>query len=241
MAASLHLAHYAPRQTGRMLRAMARHRGALERTPGLAVARLCFTAEMDTLTGGRPTPTRWGLLCGWDSADARDGFLADGAGLETFLSGARESWTVSLDTVRVVQGEWRGWQPSTEGVERLHRDEPVAVITYGIIRARYLPAFTWNNRNVVRELAPNPGHVLRVGLADHPMARCTFSLWRSQGDVVRFAYGPGGHNPVQRRSLDVPWGHEFFFARFRPVASSGTWMGRDPLADLHRQAQPAAA
>lgn len=94
MAASLHLARYSPRQAGRMLRAMWRHREALEATPGLAAARICFSAELDTITGGRPTPTRWGLLCGWESGKARGEFLSDPTALRPFLDGARESWRV---------------------------------------------------------------------------------------------------------------------------------------------------
>jgi hypothetical protein len=49
--------------------------------------------------------------------------------------------------------------------------------------------------------------------------------------MVRFSYGEGVHNPLQRRALDVPWGENFFFARFRPVRSEGTWGGRDPVAE----------
>ncbi len=61
--------------------------------------------------------------------------------------------------------------------------------------------------------------------------RATFSLWRDQGSMVRAAYGPETlHSPVQKRSLAVPWGREWFFARFRPVASVGTWDGSNPLA-----------
>lgn len=238
MAASLHLARYSPRQAGRMLRAMWRHREALEATPGLAAARICFSAELDTITGGRPTPTRWGLLCGWESGKARDEFLSDPTALRPFLDGARESWRVSLDTVRVVQGEWRGWRPPTDRVAPLAPQEPLMVMTYGKLHARHLPTFTWNNRKVVRAVAADPGLVMRVGLADHPMARCTFSLWRSQADVVRFAYGAGVHDPIQRRSLAVPWISDYFFARFRPIASSGTLDGRDPLAELRQHAEP---
>ena len=239
MAASLHLARYSPRQAGQVLRVASRLRAALEATPGLSALGLCFTAKLDPLTGGVPSPTRFGLLCGWESSEARDEFLDDAAPLRPFLDNARESWWLSLDALRVVRGEWRGWSPSTEGVARLGPDEPLAVMTYGRLRARYMPTFTWNNRRVVRELESNPGEVMRIGLGDHPMARCTFSLWRSQDDVMRFAYGPGIHDPIQRRSLAVPWGRDYFFARFRPVASGGTWEGRDPLAELGRVAQPA--
>lgn len=211
---------------------MARYRHPLEETPGLAATRLCFTAELDTFAGGTPRLAEWALLCGWETSEARDAFLGDPARLRPFLAGARESWSVSLESVRAVMGDWHGWTPSSEGVAPLDPDEPLAVITYARVRTRYLPLFTWHNRIAVRELAPNPGHVMRLGFGDSPMARGTFSLWRSRGEMVRFAYGTGLHNPIQRRSLDAPWGEDYFFARFRPVASSGTWGGRDPLAEL---------
>jgi hypothetical protein len=210
-----------------MLRAMQRYRDRLDRLPGLAAGRLMWTAEMDPVTGGRPTLTRWGLLCGWADREARDDFVE--TWFAPFLSDAREWWAVGLDTVRVVQGQLWGWQPTSDGVERLAPGETLAVLTYGKVRARYLPTFTTNNRRVVRELDGNPGQLMRIGLGEHPMARCTFSLWRSQRDVVRFAYGEGIHKPVQRESLDAPWAHDYFFARFRPVTSRGTWGGRDPL------------
>jgi hypothetical protein len=231
MAASLHLARYSPHQAARMLGAMWRHRAAFEATPGLAAARLCFTAELDTITGGFPRLTQWGLLCAWETGDARDEFFGDGRRLRPFLAGAREWWGVSLEAVRVVLGDgWHGWRPSTHGVAPLAADEPVVVMTYAVLRKRYLPTFTWNNRTVVRELAPNPSHVMRVGLADHPLARATISVWRSQEAVARFAYGPGTHDPIQRHSREVPWGTEYFFARFRPLAAMGTWDGCEPVA-----------
>ncbi len=233
MTASLQLFRYAPQDTVRALRGTRRRWPALRATPGLAMARVFALADLDITTGGTPTPTRWGLLCGWDDADARDAFLADGTAFAPLAGGARESWSLALDTVRVTDGAFAGWVPSTAQVERLSRSEPVAVMTYGRIKARYVPAFTRDNRRIVRELVRNEGHTWRLGLYDHLMARSTFSLWRTQGDMVRFSYGSEAlHKPVQRRALAVPWSHDWFFARFRPVASSGTWGGVDPLAEL---------
>jgi hypothetical protein len=235
--ASLHLFRYAPQDLPRTARGARRHWPALEAAPGLAMARVFALADLDTLTGGTPTPTRWALLCGWEGAGARDAFLADGSALAPLADGARESWSLRLDTVRVTDGSFGGWTPSTEHVERLSRDEPVAVMTYGRLKARYVPAFTRDNRRIVRELVGDRGHTWRLGLFDHPMARSTFSLWRTQGDMVRFSYGPQAlHKPVQRRALAAPWAHHWFFARFRPLASTGTWGGVDPLAGLRAPA-----
>jgi hypothetical protein len=233
MAASLHLASYSFRDTGRMLRAMRSHRRRIEAAPGAKAARLFFTAELDRTFGGAPTPTRWAFFCGWETTDARDDFLGRPEAMAPFTAGAREHWRVSLDTARVVQGDWRGWEPSAADTAPLEPGEPLAVITYGHMNARYMPAFTWHNRRIVRAFTGNEGLVKMIGLGDHPMVRATFSLWRSKSDVVRTAYGADTvHDPVQRRSLAAPWAHHYFFARFRPVASTGTWDGSDPLAGL---------
>ena len=211
---------------------------ALETRPGLETARLCIIADLDTTFGGRPRPTQWGLFCGWQSSDARDEFLQEPAPLGRFLDGASETWSVSLDTVRVVMGDLHGWRPTTDEAEPLGMGEPLVAMTYGRVKPRHLPVFTWNNRKIIREMVSNPGLGMMVGLADEPLARCTISLWRSKGEMVRFAYGQGVHDPVQRRSLEVPWGADWFFARFRPVSTSGSWGGRDPLAEW-RVAPPA--
>ncbi len=240
MAATFHLARYSPGNALRMLRAMRTGRRDLMRAPGIAGMQLLPTIDLEPVFGGRPTPTRWALFCGWRDRDARDEFFSDFAAPEPFLGPAHESWSVALDTVRVVNGEWLGWRPDTEGVEPLARDEPLAVITYGQIRPRYVPAFMWNNRKAVRQVVRQPGLIERVGLGSGVRLASTFSLWRSQGDVVRYAYGPGDHNPIQRRSLDAPWGTNYFFARFRPVASRGEWNGRDPLAEAAREPAVAA-
>lgn len=238
--ATLHLARYSARDTARMLRAMRRLRSERERIPGIKASRLFPTVELEPVFGGRPTPTRWACFTVFDERDARNAFYADPTALEPFHDNAREVWCVSLDPARVVNGEWQGWSPSTEGIEPLARDEPLAVITYGKVRARYVPTFMWNNRKAVRQIATNPGLIERVGLGDGVRIASTFSLWRSQGDVVRYAYGPGPHKPIQRRSLDTPWGGDYFFARFRPVASSGSWNGREPL-EATRERELAAA
>src|SRR5688572_29597717 len=100
MAASLHVARYTPRATGRMLRRWRRHRNQFLATPGLVAARLHTTFEFESQFGGVPTPWRWALLCGWEDADARDEFLVDRSGPALFHAGADESWQVSLEPVR---------------------------------------------------------------------------------------------------------------------------------------------
>jgi spheroidene monooxygenase len=231
MSASLHLARYRPRQVGRMLVAMRREWPAFAATPGLGTARLLMLAELDTVAGGTPMPTRWGLLCGWTSGSARDQFLADGSRLRPFLTGAREALNVSLETVRVTKRDsWWGWRPDTDGVPRFAPEEPVVALTYAILEPRHIGRFTWHNLHIVRGAARRPGLVTMIGALDTPLARATLTVWRSERDLTEFAYRSQLHAAIQKRARSEPWGHDFFFARFRPLGSSGSWDGQDPLA-----------
>lgn len=230
MPATLHLARFTPRHAVRTTGRLWRGWDALRATPGLEFARLYLLADLDPLAGGTPTPTRWALLCGWEDPDFRAtaGPLAG----RRLTRDAAEAWALDLDPVRVRHEQLHGWRPRTEGVAKLERDEPLVVMTHGRLRARHVPAFTVANQRIVRAMRGGPGLAWMAGAIDHLQTRATFSLWRSQGATVRFAYGRDQpHTPVQRTAQQVPWGRHWFFTRFRPVGSTGTWDGRDLLAD----------
>jgi hypothetical protein len=232
MVASLHLARYSGRQAVGILPTLWRLQRELDRAPGLAAGHVFATVDLTTDTGGRPTPSRWALFCGWEDGSALDDFLRRSAAAERVLTHTKETWFARLEPVRLVSGGWRGWEPRTNGVEPLTADEPLAVITYGVLRPRYIPTFVWNNRKAVRHAARSEGLLARIGLMDRIRTASTFSLWRSQRDVVRFAYGPGDHKPVVSVSKETPWAHHYFFARFRILEAEGSWEGRDPLAAI---------
>lgn len=241
MPASLHVARHSASGTARMLRRMRRLRRERAAMPGLVAAHLFFTIEFWAgPTGGIPTPTRWALFCAFDDEEAI-ARLERSDSLAAFTDNAREAWQIDLEPTRVVSGAWRGWRPQTDGAEPLRSDEPIAVITYGRLRARYVPTFIVNNQRIVAASEGQEGLMARIGLADHVRAACTFSIWRSQRDVVRFAYGADTtHKPIVRPSKDTPWADDYFFARFRLLGSRGTWDGRDPAAEAKAAAVAAA-
>ena len=231
MAASLRLVSHTVPSAVRMLRRMRRMRNELDSAPGLVAGHLFATSNFWPATGGYLTPRRWALLCAFEDDEALAAFEASRL-VAAFTDGARESWRVTLEPTRVVNGSWRGWCPPTEGVEPLARDEPVGVMTYGILRPRYVPTFIRHNRRVVAASMKQEGLIARLGLQDTALTASTFSIWRTPGDVTRFAYGADTvHKPVIRPSLDTPWGNAYFFARFRLRDSDGAWAGRDPVAE----------
>jgi hypothetical protein len=59
---------------------------------------------------------------------------------------------------------------------------------------------------------------------------CTFSFWRANADVARFAYqADSPHGLVQRQATRDEWFLESMFVRFVVLGHSGIWSGGDPL------------
>lgn len=238
MSLSLHLVEHPVRDLPRLWRHRDRLVADIERTPGVVHARLGPDIALTARTGGRPRVRRTALLVAWHDRAARDTALAAG-GWPAYDDGARESWSLALDAATVVRGQWRGWQPGTDGVARLRPEEPVVALTYAAAPLHVLPAFFRGNRQVCRALDAHPAETFRVGFLDGWLGFGTITMWRSHAAMTRFAYREPEHEPVRRRFEQRGVLRDHFFARFRPVASYGSWHGGDPLADLRREVDTA--
>ena len=107
------------------------------------------------------------------------------------------------------------------------------MLTRAAIRFSRLRSFWTAVPATTRGLDRADGLLASVGTGEAPFIRpATFSLWRSEADLVKYAYGDAEHQEVIRRRADEGWYSEELFARFVPVRSEGTWNGRDPLAGL---------
>jgi heme-degrading monooxygenase HmoA len=110
---------------------------------------------------------------------------------------------------------------------------PVAVLTRATIRIKRLRAFWGAVPATTRELDAAEGLVASIGTGEAPWLRpATFSIWRDEIAMRRFAYRAAAHREAIRRRTEEGWYAEELFARFVPIKSEGSWGGRDPLAGL---------
>jgi len=179
----------------------------------------------------RPDWSRYGLLATWEAEEAADAFFGGSPLFAEYRAHAREVWTVRLAPV-AARGAWSGANPFLPLAPG--RDGgPVAVLTRATIRWRRLAAFWGAVPEASRALEGAAGLVASIGVGEAPLVRqATFSVWSSEADMRSFAYGAAAHRDAVRRTREERWYSEELFARFAPVASEGTWDGRDPLEGL---------
>ncbi len=262
---SFHLQRFPDRLRGRALVRMGLDRPHLARTPGLRFWRLLGTARGRSMTYAAD-PSRWAMLGVWDDEADLDRFLATSP-VAAFWERAEEHCTLRMEVIQGT-GRWAGRElprPTTRtptaGDERPEPGDrhgagtgpaaadasptgtrfpgPVVALTRASIRLRRLRAFYQSVPTVDRVLLAQPGLLASVGVGEWPLARQgTVSVWRSAEDVRRFAYTPGPHRDVIRRTRDENWYSEELFARMRLLSTQGTWSGAqlpDGSGDLHGQ------
>lgn len=223
--------HLVREHAGRQPLVMARlgtDRMRLSRVPGLRFWRLLGTGAADD-TAPSADLRRSALFAVWTDESSLDRFLAEHP-IARRWGHAAESWHVRLLGTG-GHGAWRG-TPVLDLIDAGSSDGPVAIITRADVHRSAVAAFSSVGRAVSDEVRTAEGLLSVVGIGEAPIGRLgTFSLWRSIEHVRRFARMPE-HAEVVRRARAEGWYGEELFARFEPIASSGSWSGRDPLADV---------
>jgi hypothetical protein len=179
----------------------------------------------------RPNWSRYGLLAVWGNSTDASTFFDHSFLMEVFRLHANEIWTIWLLPIE-ARGAWSGVNPFLP-LSASPADGPMAVLTRATIRWNKLRAFWSAVPAARRALDDATGLLASIGIGEAPFVRqATFSLWRSAEDMQAFAYRTSEHREAMRRTREENWYRDELFARFVPVASDGTWEGRNPLANV---------
>ena len=240
--ASFHLvrepAWRAPLALGRLGTDRLRLRG----TPGLRFARLLGTGRGATAAA----PTSPAARCSPSGTTPRRsppsrtaGSPAGGAGAGPRGRGVRRPPRPAVRP-RPVGRARRAHRPAPAAAAR-RPDGPVAVLTRATVRPSRWHRFRGSRPPVSEELAAAAGLRAAVAIGEAPIGlQATFSLWADAARRRGLRAQPA-HRDVVRRTRDEDWYGEELFARFAPLGSTGTWDGRDPLADADCAVVVAAA
>jgi hypothetical protein len=104
------------------------------------------------------------------------------------------------------------------------------VLTRATIRLNRLKNFWQYVDNVASKTNTAKGFIMSVGIGELPWIRQgTFSLWQNKEDMKAFAYQMHEHIEVIQKTRKENWYSEEMFIRFKPLATSGSLKGKDPL------------
>mgnify|MGYP001606569730 FL=1 len=200
-------------------------RGPLARTPGVSFCKLMGSGTGESF---HPIPNFgvYAVLLVWPSmADARKG-LADSTVLANYRKNAAEHLTVYLQT-QSAWGLWDGLAPFDPNDTDAPETRPIGVLTRATLRKGNLYEFWKSVPSVSDSLKDEPGLIFKLGMGEIPwVQQVTFSIWRDAKDMRKFAYRSGAHADAIRLAREGKWFKEDLFARFRIVASEGTWAGK---------------
>lgn len=221
---------YAGRERVWGMRQMAEMRRPLQSVPGLGFFKLLGTGG-GTGYSVWPDLGTYGLLGAWESRAHAEAFHASHPAHRAFLQHGEEVYTLHLKPM-LSRGAWSGIDPFV--ADGPVDQGPLAVLTRATIKARYVIPFWSRVAGVARSLEGREGLLFTKGVGELPwVEQATFSVWRSEQDMMAFAYGRGqAHTEAVARTRQARGFSEELYARFRVVGTEGTWKGGDPVRGL---------
>jgi len=221
------------------MRQMAEMQRPLSRVEGLRCFKLLGTGG-GTGYGFWPDFGAYALLGSWDSAVDADRFHREHPAHRAWKARAAEVYTLHM-APGLSRGAWSGVNPFEPQLEA-PAGAPLAVLTRATIKPGYLPRFWRQVAVVARSLQGREGLMFTKGMGELPwVTQATFSVWRSQQDMMAFAYGRSApHAAAAQRTRNANGFSEELYARFAVLGTEGSWLGSDPLRHAASVPAPAA-
>ena len=174
----------------------------------------------------KPNFGAYALLCIWESEIHAVKFFENNSFFKKYRSKSSESFTVFAHSAE-AHGKWDGKQPFIS-TATLEIDKPIMVLTRASIRISKLISFWRKVGNVSKSLEDYDGLVLSIGVGEWPLIQqATLSIWKTQAEMIDYAYKNKNHLEVVRLTRKLNWYKEELFARFIPYKFLGNWNGKN--------------
>ena len=201
-------------------------RFVIQRFEMQGVAGLVFSKVMGSgFDGGfglRPSATRQALFCLFENESAADKFLASPIAA-SYATRSREFCTAKLRAYS-CKGTWAG--RAIDVTASVPVSGPIATLTRASIKPSAARRF-WKMQPASEvSLYQADGCLLATGVGEAPYFRqATFSLWVSVEAMNAYAR-TGAHLAAIQAANAGQFFSESMFARFVPLALSGSWRGQ---------------
>ena len=202
--------------------------------PGLRSSRNAACAPFTPGVLPRPQLSRECLMAVWDDEASLDAFLEANPTGRVFADG----WHVRMELVRAV-GVWPGLDHdmvAEAGDTARGMTGPSIAITIGTAYLRTAVPFLKVNSGLEDQFLATPGGIWGTLLTNLPQRLvATLTIWEDSKAALDYMRS-GAHGQAIRDHYDPvkdPTGHTFVtgggFFGFRPLATSGSVTGRNPL------------
>jgi len=220
--------HFAKTDIGTTVKAFLRPPTGRE-VPGLrhAECMMRMTLGAPILSPARMQLRHLVMFAAWESQAAIDEFLANTKVGRSLAAG----WHVRMTFLR-RWGCISEFDGLPESVGEQNPDAPVVAVTLARMKLTQVPRFIHWGKPVEELVRDDPAKTVAIAAMRLPRTVSTFSVWRSQREMVEMVRGhravprPKRHAAamVERQRKDFHF--EFTTLRFRPIAEYGVWEGR---------------
>ena len=163
----------------------------------------------------------------WENESAIDNFLEN----DNFGKSLAKGWHTRLTFLR-KWGNISEFVIPKESKEFDDPDAPVVAVTLARMKLFQVPRFIHWGRPVEKLVRDHPGISLALAAIRLPRTVSTFSVWKSQKEMVGMAHGhssvpkPKRHADAMKERERKDFHIQFTTLRFKPIGEYGKWKGR---------------
>lgn len=220
--------HLAKTTMGTTIRALSRPPTG-QQVPGLIHAECMAKMRLGApiLSPARMQLRHLTMFAAWESDVAIDEFLANTRLGRAFATG----WHVRMAFLR-RWGYISAFDGLAESMGEQDPEAPVVAVTLARMKLPQVPRFIRWGKPVEELVRDHPGTTLAIAAMRLPRTVSTFSVWRSQREMVEMVHGhsavprPERHAAAMAERQRKDFHFEFTTLRFTPIAEYGNWDGR---------------